>query len=363
MSVARAEAVMDGRIGWWPHSQDGRIASVRIRCLNPMAELRRRGCPVELYDPERPSAYSLVILSKRYDRRTIEQVADLKARGVRVVFDLCDNHFYNPHRLEFWREAGERLRRMLTLADVVTTSTPALAEVIARESGRTRAVVIGDGLEEQPYCPQTDWWTSQWRKAIANNNMRRLERRRIEGRTLLVWFGNHGSPYADGGGMLDLLALCEPLAELGRRFPLALTVISNHRRKFRELRRKLPCPSQYVEWEPSSFYPLLAAHDIALIPVAPNPFTRCKTNNRLALALHLGLAAVATGIPSYRPFAGACRLDDFHGGLRYYLEDPARRGQDVARAAPLLRRLCSPAAIADQWQRLIDAESRRSAHA
>ena len=41
----------------------------------------------------------------------------LQAQGVRVVLDLCDNHFYNPGDAPELTRAGVELRRMLRLAD------------------------------------------------------------------------------------------------------------------------------------------------------------------------------------------------------------------------------------------------------
>src|SRR3546814_20496796 len=67
-------------------------------------------------------------------------------------------------------------------------------------------------------------------------------------------------------------------------------------------------PTQYVEWDLKSSARIIAEHDVAVIPVVSNPYTVCKTNNRLVFALHLGLPVVADPIPSYQAFSEACVL-------------------------------------------------------
>ena len=54
-----------------------------------------------------------------------------------------------------------------------------------------------------------------------------------------------------------------------------------------------------------------------VVPISPNPFTRCKSANRPALALAAGVPVVADAIPSYRELAPYLTLDDWAGGLRH----------------------------------------------
>src|SRR4051812_38983892 len=44
-------------IGWKPKSLDPMVASARIRCMNPLSELQRRGYPVELFRADRALSY------------------------------------------------------------------------------------------------------------------------------------------------------------------------------------------------------------------------------------------------------------------------------------------------------------------
>jgi glycosyltransferase involved in cell wall biosynthesis len=243
---------------------------------------------------------------------------------------------------------------MLALVDAVSVSTSALARLLAEEvRGLRPPTVIGDAVETAITCDSGTRW-SRWR---SGRRLRWLQHEiahdRTQDRVPLIWFGNHGSPYAEGG-MLDLLRIQGVLEAASRRHPVSLTVISNSRRKFLQAVAPWRIPTRYVEWHPSTFLSALALHAIAVIPSADNPFTRCKTNNRLALALAMGLAVVADPVPSYEPFARVTRIGDWENGLEDYLSSPEARARDVAAGKELVFRDWSIERIADQWQQFYD---------
>ncbi len=346
-------------IGWKPKSPDPRVASARIRCLNPLRELQRRGYPVELFRPERAAAYRAIVYSKLYDPASYREAAELQARGARIIVDLCDNHFYNPSGLPELVQAGSALRRMLELADHIVVSTPELDTVVRAEVTTGRPVtIIGDAIEEEIQGVRE----SAFRRWLHRRELQRLRTslensRRSGARASLVWFGIHGGPYHEHG-MGDLTRVRGTLESLHQEHPLQLTVISNSREKFERLIASWALPTRYLEWSPTTFFPALRAHQIAVIPVTPNPFTRCKSSNRLATALAAGLAVVADSIPSYRPFAAVCRLDDWERGLGDYLSDERIRLRDVAAGQAVVAQHCSLQGIADAWQRFFAAVER-----
>lgn len=341
-------------IGWKPFSRDVNVASARIRCLNPLSALQAGQYPVELFDPAHAERYAAVVYSKSYDDASQREASALRESGVRVVFDLCDNHFYNPGRLPGWERAGQNLRRMMAIAHELVASTDTLAEVITHELGEPRAItVIGDAVETDLRGPRGSLWsrfihTWRWREL-----RRALDRDRREGRTRLVWFGHHGSPYAEGG-LLDLQKLRDLAETLDVEHPLSLTVISNSRSKYREAIQPWRIPTRYFEWHPATFLPALRAHSISVIPINPNPFTRCKSNNRLALSLSMGLPVVADAIPSYEPFRETCVLDRWEEGLTRYTLDADARRRDVAGGQTLVERISSLGRIAGEWVALFD---------
>lgn len=346
---------MSDWIGWKPSSLDRQVASSRLRCLIPMAELQSRGFLIELFDPRHAHRYAAVVYSKTYDDASYQQAVKLRRAGIRIIFDLCDNHFYNPQNLSYWKEARQRLTRMMELADALVVSSEALAEVVKRELATQCSIaVIGDPVETD----LNNWPMANWRRWLAVRQAAwlcaKLRAGQEQGRTPLIWFGNHGSPYAEGG-MLDLQRLGPLLEGLNRRSPISLTVISNSRWKYQRYIRPWRIPTHYLAWHPATFLPLLREHVIAVIPISPNPFTWCKSNNRLALALNEGVAVVADPIPSYGDFAGACCLGDWETGLDSYLMDPQLRRSHVGTARTIIRNEWSISRITDRWQAFFDS--------
>lgn len=336
-------------IAWRPRAPDPRVASVRIRCLNPLRELQRRGLPVELFQADRAAAYRAVVYSKTYDEASYREAGALQRGGARIVLDLCDNHFYNPRGLPQLERLGRDLRRMMELADHLVASTPAMADVMEGELRGKPVTVIGDAVEESfeglEQSPVARWWARQQLRRL----LRSRDRFGQEHAARLVWFGIHGGPYAEHG-LEDLQNVRTLLEHLGRHYPLSLTVISNSREKYRRSVAQWAIPTAYLEWNPTTFQEALRNHQIAVIPITRTPFTDCKSNNRLVTALHAGLAVVADSIPSYQPFTDVCRLDDWEGGLREYLADPAVRARDVRVGQARVAAEWSITRIADQWQ-------------
>ncbi|HEX7927496.1 MAG TPA: hypothetical protein VF678_07895, partial [bacterium] len=71
-------------IGWKPTLPDASVASTRIRCLNPLLELQRRGLPAELFDAAHLDGYRAVLFSKCHDPETLRQAERAKRNGARV---------------------------------------------------------------------------------------------------------------------------------------------------------------------------------------------------------------------------------------------------------------------------------------
>lgn len=335
------------RVRWWPAHFSSEVASTRIRALPTIGALRRMGLDAELYRQE-DSVPHVLVLGKRYDTGSIRLARALRDLGTVVVLDLCDNHFYaDPQTVES-ESRGQRLREAIRSVDAVVASTPTLAAMISAECPQAPPItVIGDAVES-PSDASTVSWAShpldEWR----------LYRHRASlvsdaGRpTRLVWFGHHGSEFA-AGGMYDLRRIALILRQVSEEFPLCLSIISNHRAKFEQLRSELGIQCHYLPWSIHSFSRAMRLHDIALIPVGINPFTACKTNNRLATALQHGLAVAADPVPSYLEFADAAELGDWEGGLRRLCSDPSYRQQLISLGRERLLRDWSINTIANQW--------------
>lgn len=340
-------------VGWRPRAPDVFVASVRMRCLQPLGELQRRGLPLELFDRDAPQRYSAVLFSKCYDDRALAEAKELRRRGARVLFDLCDNHFHVESMTPRLEKRAHQLKAMLEQVDGLVTSTPALAEVLRAQLPQPRPIaIVDDVVETELPAP----WRPLRARLRAGKELKSLKRElaaeRASGRTPLVWFGVHGGPYARCG-IVDLERIRDVLHDLDRRHPLSLTVISNSRGRYEDVVGGWSIRRRYVEWHPATFLPALRDHAAAVIPITPSAYTRCKSHNRPAQALAAGLAVVADAIPSYEALRPYLRLDDWAAGLAGYLADPALRVRDAVAGGAFVRRRYSAAAVADQWQQVL----------
>ena len=329
-------------IGWKPQYDDPRVASVRLRCLNPLAELKQRGFPIELFGSNNISKYSAVIFSKSYDAESYEMASELKRQRTPVIFDICDNHFYNPYNLEKFNLVRIRLLQMLDVADLVVTSTDTLAKVLCCEGKlKSAPIVIGDPLESEDFLFPKNWlqtFVERFRRD--NSSIRKAN---------VLWYGIHGgenAPY----GMLDILKIQQILLTVNRDYPLRIIVVSNSRAKYRKYIQKLPIESKYYEWGYTPFRQILQQCHINIIPITRNPFTLCKSNNRLARALYEGVPTVADEIPSYRPLEPFCVLNNWEDGLQLYLHNREIVREHVTRAKAFIEDHFTIRYIADQWQ-------------
>ncbi len=343
------------KIGWKPRHNDVKAAGTRIRCLAPMAELRRRGYDAEVFDSRNIDRYSVVVFSKVYDERTYQEVVSLKARGAKVVFDLYDNHFYNPNSLPALARAKDDILRMMAAADAVVASTEAMAEVMREEQQTATSpfVVIGDSVEDIS-VDMADRGLYRWFSGLRlSPTLRDIRADKASGITPIIWFGIHGGPNADYG-MKDLANLRNLMEDINRDHPLSLTVVSNSKSKYRQVIAPWGIKTRYVEWNAMTFNRVLRAHEIAVIPVTLNPFTTCKSPNRLMQALYSGLAVVADPVPSYKEFRRVAAIGDWERGLRSYVADPNKRKGDVERGRKLIADRWTVERVTDHWERLIN---------
>jgi hypothetical protein len=329
-------------LAWKAKSSDPNVASVRYRCLIPLEALKARGFPVSLFEAGQADRYEGVIFSKSYGAADQELARRLKARGARVALDLCDNHFYNPHGLPAYQQAGKDLLAMISLADLVVCSTDALADMVAAAAGLTqRPQVVGDPVDvsAQPSAARA-WWKHF------------LPRRAPPAGRTLLWFGIYGSPNAPCG-IADITRIAGPLAEASRRHPFELVVCSNSEKEYAAHIKPLPFVSRYVDYDRSSFSALLSGADGVVLPINPNPFTAAKSHNRLTTALYAGVPAAADGIASYREFAPFCTLDDWPRGLEEMLAAPAAAKQKALAGKKYIEERWTPARVAERWEEIL----------
>lgn len=347
-------------IGWWSHFHDLRVASTRLRGELVMRALRARGVAVQWFDPKRQNVLEALVVSKRHDAATLDVALSMQARGTRLIVDLCDNRFHYPSDNVELRQQAEHLKALLMRADGVVVSTHALKAVVQQECPQLRNLsVIGDPADDLSVVPVT--LAQRLRAAIGlRRSSSQLRQLQVQEQVRLIWFGNHGGAYAEAG-INDLLRIRDSLERCHRHSPLSLTIISNHRGKYLQNIAPFAIPTRYEEWHALTFDRILQLHDVAVIPITDNAFTRCKTDNRVATALLNGVAVIADEIPSYRPYAGAVMLNSWEE-LPQYLADGARRRAEVTAGQQLARALTDPERIAQQWEQALHAASVQLSH-
>jgi len=322
----------------WKTSGNRSIASSRLRGYLPVEKLHAKGWPVEIFKTTHIKNYKIVIFQKAYTNKDIVLAKTLKEKGIIVILDQCDNHFCYESSNSALAERAARLRAMTDLADIVIASTPKISELFKNK----KTFVIDDFLENY----QLSWLNHLFFKikfqltGLAKNNYTRL-----------VWFGGAGTKTYPSFGLCDLVACIPELNALSQKHNIMLTVCSNFREEYdSEIVTAAQFPTQFYKWREGSYRYLLAEHDICLLPINKNPFTICKSNNRLVLALMLNLQVIADSIPSYEEFG-----EYFYEGvnaqtLSRCIENKEKSLQDAQR---YIVKHYSDNAIIPKWEALL----------
>ncbi|WP_372616781.1 glycosyltransferase [Falsiroseomonas sp.] len=181
-----------------------------------------------------------------------------------------------------------------------------------------------------------------------------------EARRTVIWFGIKGAAHGDFG-IRNLALIAPALARVAAEIPLRLLVVSNGEEEFRRVTAGWPFACEYREWSRETILAELDGADVCVIPNSRDAFSIGKSANRHALALSRGVPVVATAIPALQGMEGFMVLDDWEGGLRGYLSDPARAGRDVAAGRAHVQRAFSAGVLARAWDALLQEVTGRGA--
>jgi hypothetical protein len=119
----------------------------------------------------------------------------------------------------------------------------------------------------------------------------------------------------------------------------------------------LGLPTCYTAWSAQTHLTELARAHAVLLPINRNPFTECKSHNRLTSALYAGVPVVASGIDSYVELSPYCSLDAWDEGLNVIAEDFEAESRRALSSRPLIDARWSEAALAPQWAEALGADS------
>lgn len=313
------------------------MASMRYRILLPAAELNKRGHRIVIASavdnqmpPGLPEAMDAdaIILSKGFHSVVETLAAEAEKRGIKVIFDICDNHFTHPNS---YYDA------IIRHTDVITCNTEAMAQVIKQHTDKP-CHVIGDPYESMRQPPAFNPGTP----------------------LKLLWFGHPLN--------LDGLTEAVPmLKEAAKAYPLALTVLSQSFVEYDVMkfcgglagRLEGAVPVYHVPWSVSNRQQALRDTDLVIIP--PLPAARreardTKSSNRIVDSLLAGRMVVADAIPSYEPFrAWAWLGEDMEEGIRWVLEHKTKIPSRIAAAQEYIEQHYSPEVIARRWEDVLES--------
>lgn len=305
------------------------FASARYRVLIPARQLARLGHGVQLVTlphgaapPEqlRALACDTLVLSKSYNAANEELIRVLRARGVRVVADFCDDHFAHP-------EIGPHFRNVAEAADQLVAATTAMAEAIRAHTGR-QALVITDPVEGPRREPRFE---------------PKLPALRI------AWFG-HSSNIP---GIIDRAAQLKALAA---RMPVRLRLVTEATAETRDFAAAVAnfdparLTVELAAWSQEATWQALEQADVVWIPVAESERNVVKSPNRLVESLWAGRLVVADPIPSYMPFADVTPIGKgLEQGVLAALADPAATVERLREAQRRISREHSGLAVGRLW--------------
>ncbi len=314
------------------------IASARYRVLIPAAQLARLGHQVQLATlnhadwPQqvKDAACDVLVISKSFHAVNEGLARGMKARGVKVVVDLCDDHFEHP-------EFGPHFANLVALADTVVASTQAMADAVKRHTARD-SVVITDPVEGPrgfpKFAPRLPWLK-------------------------LAWFGH---PSNLGG----IEAKAHELIALADRLPVHFSIVTapwpTVPRFFTDLQAADPArlKVELVPWSVEATWKALVENDMVWIPVAESGKSAVKSPNRLLEPLWAGRIVVADPVPSYLPFADVTPIGKgLVRGALDVLENLAATEERVREAQRRIARDHSSFECARQWAKAVGDASER----
>lgn len=396
---------------WKLPTQNPHLASVRYRALLPIVALRRLGVTSRICARDDTPDFigaKAILFVKAFSFHDLALAEEAYHNGLPVVLDLCDNIFTENYCTENGFEPATVFRKMAVYAALITTTGPALADVLRHEVGTNKAIeIIPDGIETDIdsilavlivqlqflrglfFSPARNLslFIRQFRKKsgaltqrLRESKIRKTkpspvdpistdhrlldvpasattssEYKKSQAKSLhrVLWFGNWGAANARFG-MSDIMLISNALTNVASRFPIELVVISNNRRVFDHSIALFPFATRYVEWSSSAVRRWLGRCDVVILPNSGDPFSICKSANRALLALSHGVPVVATTTPALRELGGnAVLFDDWQTNLCYVLGNPKAARLRIDEFWPLIALRYSYQTIANCWYRLL----------
>jgi hypothetical protein len=351
------------------------LASVRYRALLPCVSLADEGVSCALTataDKRAVDKASHVVIVKAFTPADIELARHARSCGKHLFFDLCDNVFVDGYGKPLALPPARALEQMAEYLTAIVVPTHALAEAVRKALGSVRVEVIPDGLEDATVLTKQRQLVGQFNgQARGGGNAVRtwleglLKHLRPashalaeinKGTGVIVWFGNHGSPWSNFG-LADILLFREPLQQMARERSIVLVVVSNNRSRYEQEIKPIAVPSIYLEWTPEVLHDVFRWADVVIAPNSGDPFSLCKSSNRTVMALAAGVPVVASPTHALEQLRDCLWLDDPLTGLRRYLDDRKLKAEHLKCARRLMAMYYAAPVIGGMWKRLLQGQA------
>jgi hypothetical protein len=277
--------------GSYSPKSDGNLtsdfASARYRVLIPAKYLEDQGHQIEISSVHSGEVTQqaidsvdadVVIFMKSYFKIDSGLAKRAQANGAKVVLDLSDNHFANP-------KYGAPCKEMADLADLITCTTPKMAEVAAQHTA-TPCTVIDDPYEgpagEAGFAPGP-------------------------AQLKLLWFGHSSN-------LVSMIPCIQDFPRIAQQYPLHLTLVSEQVGGMHQfcgiLNQARPgrLSASLTTWSTDALWQALKETDLVIIPSANAETLLTKSPNRVFESLRAGRMVVAQPLPSYEQFSPWIRI-------------------------------------------------------
>jgi len=307
-------------------------ASIRYRVLIPHYELIKKeidsriiqiGADIDFKNLLPQLDDSIVIISKlRRPWIDFAQALLFSLRGMsnKLVVDFCDNHFNHPEYKTIYNELS-------AAADIIVTSTDAMAAVIKQATGKN-AIIVSDPYEG----PQGSVRFSPDNKRLK-----------------LLWFGHTSNLHA-------FQAFFPQLEQVGQNQPLDMHIITGKVEDIKETCNEFNrenskfCKLHYSPWSMKTTWKAMRDTDMIIIPSLPDERKIVKSPNRLVESLRAGRFTLAHPLPSYIQLQDYAWInDDLPSGIMWALQNKQDIIQRVGQGQHYVNDEFSPEKIGQQW--------------
>jgi glycosyltransferase involved in cell wall biosynthesis len=245
------------------------------RCHVPGVELLKKGHDVILdHDLSLPavSKLDIIMFQRQYSPSAIQLMKYAKSLGKKTVYELDDDiwniDMTNPG-YPFWSQKNNvnAVQELMRMADIVTTTTPRLANYMRRFNKNVYAI--------PNMLPEEHWHITRVKRS--------------KGKLVIGWAGSRHH-------WVDLNILEGTIQQLLDEYPnIEFHIAGADELPFKSHERIMILPTVKIEAYPV----IMSGFDIGLAPVTDTHFNRCKSDLKFIEYGMAGVPAVVSKVESY----------------------------------------------------------------